>query len=264
MMAADTSTGAASGAMVAPWFKLGYVIPHLYSDIDAYQFYRVAPDGMLLVTTGLDLAEYSLAAVEQELRQLDHRLDILRGKVVDRIALSGVPVASALGRTRTLELLDHMAQRSGLPCDTDLEAHIAALKHLCAERIALATRWPEPVLTSLTAYLAAAGIRVVAARSHGRNLAQNKASSPAAGHELALALGAEALRAAPDAQALLLPGGLWFAIHAVEPLEREFGVPVLLNITAITWAALRQARAAEQRFATDARWGRLLAQAAEK
>lgn len=35
--------------------------------MDAYQFYRVAPAGMMLVTTGLNFKEYSLAAVESEL-----------------------------------------------------------------------------------------------------------------------------------------------------------------------------------------------------
>jgi hypothetical protein len=52
---------------LAPWFRLGYVIPHLYTDLDAYQFYAIAPDGAMLVTTQLNLAEYSLAAVEAEL-----------------------------------------------------------------------------------------------------------------------------------------------------------------------------------------------------
>lgn len=57
-------------SLVSPWLTLGYVIPHLYTDMDAYQFYRVAPDGMMLVTTGLNLKEYSLAAVETELPAL--------------------------------------------------------------------------------------------------------------------------------------------------------------------------------------------------
>ena len=52
-------------SIISPWYQLGYVIPHLYTDLDAYQFYRVAPEGMMLVTTGLNLKEYSLAAVEQ-------------------------------------------------------------------------------------------------------------------------------------------------------------------------------------------------------
>jgi hypothetical protein len=82
-------------------------------------------------------------------------------------------------------------------------------------------------------------------------------ASPADDHVLALDLGREALRAAPNAQALLLPGGLWFAIHAAPMLEREFGVPVLLNILSTTWAALR---AAGDRIEVrpDARWGMVL------
>lgn len=249
----------ASHGVIAPWWSLGYVIPHLYTDLDAYQFYRVAPEGMLLVTTGLDLAEYSLPAVERELPVLMRRLDVLREKRVDRIALSGVPIASVLGRTRTLAMLDQMQQHSGIACDTDLEAHVAALRNMGAERIALATRWPDAVNAALVAYLAEAGIEVVSLCSRGRDLAQNKASSAAADHELALELGARALEAAPHAQALLLPGGLWFAIHAVEPIERTYGVPVLLNILSTTWAALDAARAAGHRFTIDPRWGRVLA-----
>ena len=55
---------------------------------------------MMLVTTGLNLREYSLAAVETELPTLWDRFDLLAKKKVDRISLSGVPVASALGRKR--------------------------------------------------------------------------------------------------------------------------------------------------------------------
>ena len=66
--------------IISPWYQLGYVIPHLYTDQDAYQFYRVAPDGMMLVTTGLNLREYSLAAVEENLPTLWDRFDLLAKK----------------------------------------------------------------------------------------------------------------------------------------------------------------------------------------
>src|SRR5262245_29899519 len=29
--------------VIHPWYKLGYVIPHAYTDMDAYQFYAIAP-----------------------------------------------------------------------------------------------------------------------------------------------------------------------------------------------------------------------------
>jgi maleate cis-trans isomerase len=244
--------------MIAPWYQLGYIIPHLYTDMDAYQFYRVAPEGMMLITTGLNLKEYSLAAVEEELPALWRAFDLLASKKCDRIALSGVPVASALGRAKMREILAEAEHRTGIPCDTDLEAHIATLHGLGATRIALATRWPDSVVSALTSYLRAAGIEVIAARSLARSLQQNKYSTAAGDHQLALDLGREVLRAAPDAQALLMPGGLWFAIHAVPMLEAEFGRPVLLNILSTTWAALAAAGdRMEQR--PDARWGKVLA-----
>jgi len=245
-------------SIIAPWYQLGYVIPHLYTDFDAYQFYRVAPEGMMLVTTGLDLKDYTLAAVEQELPTLWNRFGLLASKKVDRISLSGVPVASALGRKKMRDILTEGEARTGLKCDTDLEAHIATLQHLGASRIALATRWPETVTNALTRYLAEAEIQVLACRSRARSLQQNKEANPAADHELALELGREALQAAPQAQALLMPGGLWFAIHAVPMLEAEFGKPVLLNILSTTWAALHSA-GKRMLHRPDARWGKVLA-----
>ena len=245
-------------AGISPWYQLGYIIPHLHTDLDAYQFYRVAPEGMMLVTTGLDLKDYTLAAVEQELPVLRHRFDLLAKKKVDRIALSGVPVASALGRKRMREILAEGEARTGLPCDTDLEAHIAVLRHFGATRIALATRWPEAVNAALTRYLADAGIEVLACRSRPRTLDENKQAGAAADHRLALELGGQALREAPQAQALLMPGGLWYAIHAVPLLEAEHGRPVLLNILCTTWAALHAA-GRRMLHRPDPRWGKVFA-----
>jgi arylmalonate decarboxylase len=243
--------------MISPWFQLGYVIPHLYTDLDAYQFYRVAPEGMMLVTTGLDLKDYTLAAVERELPALRHRFDLLAKKKVDRIALSGVPVASVLGRKRMREILAEGEALTGLPCDTDLEAHIAVLQHFGATRIALATRWPEAVNAALTRYLADAGIEVIACRSRARTLDQNKNASADHDHLLALELGNQVLREAPGAQALLMPGGLWYAMHAVPLLEAEHGRPVLLNILSTIWTALRAA-GSRMRVRPDPRWGKVL------
>ncbi len=109
----------------------------------------------------------------------------------------------------------------------------------------------------LTRYLADAGIEVLACRSRGRSLDQNKASVALEDHHLALQLGAQVLRDAPGAQALLMPGGLWFAIHAVPLLEAEFGKPVLLNILSTTWAALHGA-GSDMLHKPDAKWGKVL------
>lgn len=245
-------------SVISPWYQLGYVIPHIYTDLDAYQFYRVAPEGMILLTTGLNLKDYTLAAVEKELPTLWERFELFASKKVDRISLSGVPIAAALGRKKMLEILAEGQARTGLPCDTDLEAHIATLQHLGATRIAVATRWPERVNAALIQYLADAGIEVIGRRSRARSLEENRYASAADDHLLALELGGQVLREAPDAQALLMPGGLWFAIHAAPMLEAEYGRPVLLNILSTTWAALHAA-GKRMLHRPDPRWGKVLA-----
>jgi len=245
-------------SIIYPWYQLGYIIPHAHTDMDAYQFYGVAPEGMMLVTTGLNFQGHSLQAVENELPTYWERVDLLAKKKVDRIALSGVPVATFLGRKRMLETLAKAQERSGLPCDTDLEAHIAVLKHFGATRIALATRWPQTTTDPLTRYLAEAGIEVIANCSQPSTFAQHKSANPAADHELALELGRRAGREAPQAQAVLMPGGLWHAMHAVPLIEAEIGKPVLLNILSTTWAALRAA-GKRMLHRPDPRWGKVLA-----
>ncbi len=244
--------------IIHPWYQLGYVIPHMQTDMDAYQFYNIAPPGVILVTTGLDLQSHSVEAVEREMPLFQQRVDLLKKKNVDRIALSGVPVASFLGRKKMLAALKEASERSGIVCDTDLEAHIAVLQHFGATKIALATRWNPPTLEQLTAYLNEAGIEVIGNCSRGSTLSQHKTADPQQDHELALDLGRRVMRETPKAQALLMPGGLWHAMHAAPILEAEFGVPALINIGSTTWAALHAA-GPKLKHRPDPKWGKVLA-----
>ena len=214
---------------------------------------------MMLVTTGLNFQGHSVAAVENELPAFGSASRCLRSAKSTALRLSGVPVASFLGRKRMLEVLAEAQDRSGLPCDTDLEAHIAALKHLGASRIALATRWPDDDDRSAHALS-----RRSRHRSHRQLLARAARWSstrwpipqPITCSRWSSAR--QAMRAAPNAQAVLMPGGLWHAIHAVPLLEAEFGRPVLLNILSTTWAALHAAGNRMQQR-PEPRWSKLLA-----
>ena len=243
-------------SVVSPDFLLGYIVPHLYTDMDAYQFYKVAPADAMLVTTQLNLREYSLTAVEEQMDTLLHRVDVLADRGVDVISFSGVPIASVLGRAYVLSLLDEMHNRSGIRATTDIEAHVEAFRHFGARRVALATRWPDRVTQALISYLSEAGFDVVSCRSRPRELDANKRADPLEDHYLALELGRQALEDAPSAEALMLPGGLWFAIHAVPELEAEFQIPVTLNITATLWEAMQHRPRGAARG--DPQWGMLI------
>jgi arylmalonate decarboxylase len=225
-------------ADLRPWYRLGYVTPHPTVDTLTYELYRMAPPGVMIVTTGLEIADYSASAVDAQLPAFDRAVGLLRERRVDRIVLSGVPIAAALGRTRMHALLDETADAAGVPVDTDLEAIIAGVRHLGIDRVAIATRWRDDVNQALSAYLGEAGIEVVDVVSDGRTMRQNAELDDATGMRLASELGARALssRASPDG--VIMPGGRWIAIHALEPLEAQFGRPVFLNFASVLWAAL--------------------------
>ena len=213
----------------------------------------------MLVTTQLDLQDRTLAAVENELSTLWKRFDLLaRLGRINRIAVSGVPLAAMLGRARTLALLEEASARTGIPCDTDMEAHIKALKHLGASRIVLSAKWTDSLNQAVIRYLHEAGIEVIASYAVGTTLQESKSTKPSEDHLRALESGRRLLAGTPNAQALMMPGGLWLTIHVAPMLEAEFGKPVTLNITATTWAALHAEGSRLQRR-PDPRWGKLLA-----
>jgi len=228
-------------SLTEPWLRLAYVTPHPIVDNVAYQFYRIAPDGVMLMLANLEIADYSTRAVEDQLPLFWKHVEELAHAGANRIVLTGVPVSAALGRARVQALITEVKQRTGVTFDTDLEVIAAAARQLGATRVALATRWHEPLNDAVAGYLKLAGVEVVGRQARGATMAENATLKAKDGMQLAIDLGRAALTAAPEAQALILPGGRWLSTHAVAPLESEFGKPVLLNLNSSLWAALRGA-----------------------
>ena len=227
--------------LLEPWFRLAYVTPHPIVDNVAYQFYRIAPDGVMLMLANLDIGDYTTESVEHELQLFWRHAVELAKAGANRVVLTGVPVSAALGRERVMGMIAEAPRRTGAPLDTDLEAIAAAARHLGVKRAALATRWHQPLNDAVAKYLKSAGVEVVGQQASGRTMAENATLGAADGMRMALELGRAALTAAPTAQGLILPGGRWLSIHAVAALEAEFGKPVVLNLNSSLWAALRSA-----------------------
>jgi maleate cis-trans isomerase len=227
--------------LTEPWYRLAYITPHPVVDNVPYQFYRIAPDGVMLMLACLEIEDYTAAAVERELPLFWKHVEELAAAGADRIVLTGVPVSAALGRERVQAMAAEARRRADVTLDTDLEAIAAAALRVGAKRVALATRWHEALNDAVAGYLGLAGIEVVGRKARGATMAENATLKAKDGMQLAIDLGRGALSAAPDAQALILPGGRWLSTHAVAPLEAEFGKPVLLNLNCSLWAALRSA-----------------------
>jgi maleate cis-trans isomerase len=240
---------------VKPWYRVGCITPHPLNDTLPYEFCRMAPPGIMLMTAGLEIADYTTEAVEAELPVLERRIDSLMRRGAQRLILSGVPLAMALGRERTCTLLADIARTRQVPADTDLEAIIAGAGYLGLAKVGIATRWKAAMNDRLAAYLALAGIKVVSVASSGRSMDENAGLDDETGIRLAMELGRQVL-ANRDVEGVIMPGGRWITIGAIRDLEDRFGRPVITNHSASLRATLR---AAGRGQAIDG-WGRLLSE----
>ena len=141
-----------------------------------------------------------------------------------------------------------------MPGDTAGEAVVAAMQHLGVTRVTVGSRWADEVNEALVRYFAHAGIEVLAITSEGQWAKQAFGMSFEMGVRLAFQLGREAIRKAPDAEAIFLPGGAWRPLPAVPILEEDYNIPVFTNGNTRAWRIIHDG------FAPAVEgWGRLLA-----
>jgi maleate isomerase len=211
------------------------------------------PDTIQVVQEMLGLVDYTPEGVEEALGRYWGCMERLVARGAQRVTFAGVPVSSQLGRARVLGLLQETEQRLGVPADAANEAIIAALEHLGASSVAIASRWADSMNERVVAYFEDAGIRVPSITRRGQWAKDSAGQSIEAGVRLAAELGREAMRRAPDADALLLPGGNWRALAVVPLLEEDFGKPVITNATARAWRLMHEGIAPPKQG-----WGRLM------
>jgi maleate cis-trans isomerase len=220
-----------------------------------YMFYRLVPMDVMEISIGLGIKEYTPEGVEEAIANFWNCVDALAHEKVDCIILGGVPVSSQLGRARVQELAQQVKERTGIPMDAPVEAIIAGLNHLGAKRVTVASRWADQLNARLTEYLQSAGIEVMAMTSRGQWGKQAFAMSLEEGLQMALDVGREAGNMAPEADAIVVPGGSALSLHTIPALEDEFHKPVLTNLNAEVWNDLVRPGVIEPVRG----WGQLLA-----
>jgi arylmalonate decarboxylase len=213
------------------------------------------PADIKTISCSIEIADYTAAGVDEAIRgRYWSCVDELVKRGANSITLAGFPIASQLGRPRVLALAQETTAKTGVAADSHAEASIDALRHLGMQRIAIASRWSEELNAKLVAYLTAAGIEVLTVTSAGQWAQRAFSMSIEEGVKLAFQLGREAMRKAPQADGLLLPGGAWRSLAAVPILEEDFGKPVVTNPIAQVWRLIARGIAPPVQG-----WGRLLA-----
>jgi maleate cis-trans isomerase len=242
--------------LLQPRFRYGDIMPPGGGvRRDGYMFYRLVPMDVLNLQIGLGIKEYTPEGVDEAIQNFWPCVDALVADKADWLVLGGVPVSSQLGRPRVLDFQRQVKDKYGLHMDSPTEAVIAGLNHLGAKKITIASRWADQLNGRLTEYMQSGGIDVLHVTTRGQWGKQAFAMSLEDGLQMALDVGREAAKAAPEADAIFCPGGAALSIHVIPALEEEFGKPVLTNLNAEIWNALVRPGVIEPVKG----WGKLLA-----
>jgi len=192
----------------------------------------------MLVTAVLGIKDFTREAVETAIPNYWNCVDALAEEKVDVFVLGGTPVSAQLGRSRVLRLLKEAEDKTGIRGDAPLEAAIAAMQHLGLKKIAVGGRWTDEFNRAVIRYLEEGGINVVGITKRGQWGKEAFAMSFEEGLKLALEVGREAARLAPDAEAIFVPGGATMSLHVIPVIEEEFGKPTFTRTSAEVWRNL--------------------------
>jgi maleate cis-trans isomerase len=222
-----------------PRLKIGCLMPGSVIDNHAFEFYRLAPPGVMLVMVGVGLREFSRHDVERVFAPLEHYLDQLTERGVDLVIQNGVPLPILIGIEAHDRMVAHMARYTRLPATSTVLSVVQAAADLGIRKVVPVNKWTEEMNRALAAFFARAGVRVIGTST--------KPSAPADFHRfeaadhmrLAYELGRRAFLDHTDCDAIYIGGGSWIAEPVAARLEAEFGKPVLCNQAAVIRNALK-------------------------
>ena len=216
-----------------PKHKIGCLSPLAVVENAAYEFYRLAPPGLMLVLLPVGLGEFSREDVERVFAPLDQYLDMLKDRDVDLVMQNGVPLPLLIGIEAHDRMIEHMAKYTGKPASSSVLAVAHAARDLGIRKLALANKWSEAMNRTLGEFFAREGVGVIGATTKVLSPAQFQKIKTEDNLQLAYDLGRRAFLDHPDCDAAYVGGGAWLAEPAARELEREFGKPVICNQAAM-------------------------------
>lgn len=214
--------------------RIGYISPSVL-EVVPFDFYRFAPEGIGLVGVTCNIDDWTEPHFERALGQVKEAAGYLGARKVDFVVHGGGPLVVARGKGYEILIVSDIEAIAKVPATTGVRSGMAALRHMGARRIAIASPYPERHNAALTGYLTQHGFEVACAEGKDLPFKDMQNLPPADIHAFA----GNVLDRAGTVDALYLPCPQWQAAQVVEGLERERGVPAIAYTHAQFFVAFR-------------------------
>jgi len=219
--------------------RIGFIAPSSTLDTPAYEFYRMAPPGVIIVGTIMGIRILTDEDIGRALQSLDHVAEQYSKERVDIVVLGGSPPVIHGGIGSEKKLVERMEHSSGIQATTSQAAAIAALKALGISQLAVASPFDQHQNGKLKQYLEASGMMVTAMEGLGAPLSEYAFLS----NEVSYRLAREAVRRAGNqVNGIYLPCAKWPTVENIDILEKDTRLPVVTSVQAMLWYCLRKLR----------------------
>jgi maleate cis-trans isomerase len=218
--------------------KIGRISPSPET-VGCEEWRRALPDGICLVETRTLIHDVTLEGLAQTVKQVERAALELQSAEVDIILQAGTAIAFFRGFGHDQELSRRISAATGIKATTSLTAVIEALRTLGIKSPAVATTYLAEIDARLADVLEKSGFVVSAIRGMGlrRSIDMGKVMPEETYH-----FAREVVNTARGADGIFISCGNLRTFEAIEPLEKEIGLPVVTSNQAGLWQALRMAR----------------------
>jgi maleate isomerase len=215
--------------------RIGLLSPTVI-ETAAYDFFRLAPDGVSMCATTSNIEHWNKENFQQHvIEPLVTAVKYLASRHVDYIIHTGMPVVTTRGKGFEEEIVKLITDTTGLPATTSIRSAIRALAHLGVRNVVLVSPYPQELHQSALRFLAASGFTVVADHTEDVVFKQLQDVTPA--HIAAVAK--SLVHSAPSADGVYIPCNQWSGADAAPLIEKECGIPVVTGAHADYWEAFR-------------------------
>ena len=214
--------------------RIGYISPSVI-ELNAYDFYRIVPDGVGLIAVACMVGGWKEDAYKEALKQVEGCAKELGRRSCDFVIHGGAPLVLSQGKGFETELVDKLRTLTGVPCTTSIVAAMDAFRDLGASRLAVVNPYPPDLNEKLVHYLKEWGFEAASVVSLGTSFTESSAVSVGDIYRAAK----KAVGDAGKADALFIPCANFPVVDAIETIETDFGLPVIANMTSQLYVAFK-------------------------
>jgi maleate isomerase len=219
--------------------RVGSVNPSR-GDTLIYEFYKAAPEGVMIVPTALGVTAVRADQLNAILDRYEAAVREMVYEECDVICVGGSPPVLSGPPGTEERLLASSQAAANVPVFLHIRAEVEAVQASGARRIALGAPYPTAITSLWQAYFEKQGIEVVA--SHTLEVERNIELAKLPPHA-AYRVGREVFeRAGGAVDAVHLTCPRWPTLGVLDRLEQDLGVPVTSSSQSVIYGSLKRLR----------------------